>query len=77
MVTTEKYKKVYLTPTGLEQAKLTSKKHQIIQKFFTEVLKIDAAVADQDACSIEHVISSDSVQAMQEYMQANANKEKE
>lgn len=70
LVTTEKYKKIYLTPTGLERAKLTSQKHRIIQKFFTEVLKIDANIADQDACSIEHVISPDSVQAMQEYMQA-------
>lgn len=70
LVTTEKYKKIYLTPTGLERAKLTSQKHRIIQKFFTEVLKIDANIADQDACSIEHVISPNSVQAMQEYMQA-------
>lgn len=70
LVTTEKYKKIYLTPTGLERAKLTSQKHRIIQKFFTEVLKIDADIADQDACSIEHVISPNSVQAMQEYMQA-------
>lgn len=74
LVTTEKYKKIYLTPTGLERAKLTSKKHQIIQRFFTEVLKIDADVADQDACSIEHVISGDSIQAMQEYMQATKEK---
>lgn len=74
LVTTEKYKKIYLTPTGLERAKLTSKKHQIIQRFFTEVLKIDADVADQDACSIEHVISGDSIQAMQEYMQAKKDK---
>src|SRR5690606_13649848 len=71
LVTTEKYKKIFLTPTGLERAKLTSKKHQIIQQFFIDVLKIDADVADQDACSIEHVISSDSIRAMQEYMQAN------
>ncbi|NLC52548.1 MAG: metal-dependent transcriptional regulator [Firmicutes bacterium] len=74
LVTTEKYKKIYLTPTGLERAKLTSKKHQIIQRFFIEVLKIDADVADQDACSIEHVISGDSIQAMQEYMQAKKDK---
>lgn len=71
LVVNEKYKKVFLTPAGLEQAKLTSKKHQIIQEFFIKVLKVDADVADKDACSIEHVISSDSVQAMQLYLQAN------
>jgi DtxR family Mn-dependent transcriptional regulator len=71
LVTTEKYKKIYLTPTGFERAKLTSKKHQIIQQFFIKVLKIDPEVADEDACSIEHVISSDSIRAMQDYMQTH------
>ena len=64
--------KIYLTPLDLCAANL--QKHQIIQRFFTEVLKIDADVADQDACSIEHVISGDSIQAMQEYMQATKEK---
>jgi DtxR family Mn-dependent transcriptional regulator len=78
LVVNERYKEVFLTPAGLELAKLTSKKHETIQKFFTDILKIDAATADRDACSIEHVISGDSVRAMQEYMEANkeAGKEK-
>ena len=41
-VINERYKEVFLTPAGLERAKMTSKKHQIIQKFFTDILKIDA-----------------------------------
>jgi len=77
LVINERYKEVFLTPTGLERAKMTSKKHRIIQKFFTDILKIDAETADKDACSIEHVISGDSVRAMEEYMEASkkANKE--
>lgn len=68
LIATEKYKKVFLTPAGLKMAKFTSNKHQVIQKFFTEVLKIDAAIADKDACAIEHVISSDSIYAMQQFL---------
>lgn len=68
LVVTEKYKKIFLTPAGLELAKFTSKKHQVIQKFFTEVLKINATIADKDACAIEHVISSDSIHAMQQFL---------
>lgn len=69
LVVNEKYKEVYLTPAGLEQAKITSKKHNIIREFFIEVLKIDGDIADEDACSIEHVISNNSILAMMKYMQ--------
>lgn len=70
LVVSEKYRKVFLTPAGLEQAKLTSNKHRVIRKFLTDVLDVDTDVADKDACSIEHVISNDSVRAMQEFMRA-------
>ncbi|WP_242944164.1 iron dependent repressor, metal binding and dimerization domain protein [Lutispora thermophila] len=40
-----------MTPCGLEHAKLTSNKHQIIRKFLIEVLKVDEEIADKDACS--------------------------
>ena len=71
LVISEKYKEVFLTPAGLEKAKLTSEKHQIIQKFLINVLKVDEETADRDACHIEHVISSDSISAMQKFMEAN------
>lgn len=68
LVLNEKYKEVYLTPAGLELAKITSEKHQIIRKFFIDVLGVNADVADEDACSIEHVISKDAILAMQEFL---------
>jgi DtxR family Mn-dependent transcriptional regulator len=71
LVVNEKYKEVFLTSAGLEQAKLTSKKHNIILDFLTKVLKVDAEIADEDACSIEHVISNDSVRAMHEFLQSH------
>lgn len=77
LVVNERYREVFLTPAGLELAKSTSKKHETIQKFFTDVLHIDAKTADKDACSIEHVISGDSVRAMQEYMEVNKEADKE
>jgi Mn-dependent DtxR family transcriptional regulator len=33
LIINEKYKAVFLTPSGLEQAKMTSKKHRIIFEF--------------------------------------------
>lgn len=68
LIVAEKYKEVYLTPAGLKLAKFTFHKHQVIQKFFEEVLKIDTGIADKDACAIEHVISNDSVFAMEQFL---------
>jgi DtxR family Mn-dependent transcriptional regulator len=70
LITNEKYKEVYLTTAGLQQAKLTSKKHCTILEFFTDILDMEADIADLDACRIEHVISNDAIQAMEQFLQA-------
>jgi len=71
LIVSEKYKEVFLTPEGLKLAELTSKKHHVIRQFLTEVLKVELSVAEADACAIEHVISSDSIAAMQLFMQSD------
>jgi len=68
LIIAEKYKEVYLTPKGFEIAEFTAKKHKTIQQFFTNVLNIDAKIADEDACAIEHVISKESVLAMKNFL---------
>ncbi len=68
LIVNEKYKEVYLTPEGLRQAKLTANKHHVIHQFLVNVLNVDPAIAAEDACAIEHVISSQSVSAMESYM---------
>jgi Mn-dependent DtxR family transcriptional regulator len=47
---------------------MTSKKHNTLLDFFTKILKVNEDIADKDACSIEHVISNDTINAMQEYL---------
>ncbi|WP_018213527.1 metal-dependent transcriptional regulator [Desulfitobacterium hafniense] len=68
LITNEKYGEIFLTPEGLKLAKLTSNKHRILEKFFTQVLKLNADTASVDACAIEHVISNDSIQAMEKFL---------
>lgn len=72
LIVSEKYRQVYLTPEGLALARRTADKHHIIQQFLTKVLGVDPAVATEDACAIEHVISGSSVAAMQAYMKETA-----
>jgi Mn-dependent transcriptional regulator len=59
---------ISLTAEGIRQVKLISTKHVIIRRFFTEVLKVDPAIADRDACSFEHTISPESLQSIKQYL---------
>ena len=68
LITNEKYQEIKLTPTGINLAKYISEKHQIIQRFFIEVLQIEESIADTDACAIEHVISNESLDAMRNFL---------
>lgn len=74
LITNERYKEIFLTPLGLEIARFTYKKHHIIKDFFTKILNIDSSIADEDACAIEHVISSDSVCAMENFLSVHEDK---
>lgn len=76
LITNEKYREIYLTSAGLELAEFTSKKHQTLKQFFVDVLGVKKSVADEDACAIEHVISNDSILAMQKYLKMNNVKKK-
>ncbi|PKM49186.1 MAG: DtxR family iron (metal) dependent repressor [Firmicutes bacterium HGW-Firmicutes-7] len=73
LITNEKYKEVFLTPTGYELAELTSQKHHVIQQFLTKILKVEPSIAERDACAIEHVISNDSITAMKDYILEQSN----
>lgn len=68
LVVNEPYREVYLTREGFALAQATAQKHQTILSFFTQVLHIRPVTADVDACAIEHVISAESVSAMQQYL---------
>jgi DtxR family Mn-dependent transcriptional regulator len=71
LVANEKYKEIFLTPSGRELAELMSNKHYVIEKFLLEVLHVNAVIAAEDACAIEHVISNDSIAAMKKHLQLN------
>ncbi len=70
LITSEKYREIYLTDEGKKLAELTYKKHRVIKEFFITVLGIDEETADADACAIEHVISQDSIKAIGAYLKS-------
>lgn len=68
LITNEKYKEIFLTSSGLSIAEFTSKKHHVIQQFLTNVLNVNCDISNIDACAIEHVISNESIIAMQIFL---------
>jgi DtxR family Mn-dependent transcriptional regulator len=67
-VTQENRKKILLTEAGMEIAKKTHTKHDIIKNFLQEILSVDEATADQDACKIEHCLSQKTYEQLVKFM---------
>lgn len=57
-----KYRGVKLTEQGLIDARLTRKRHHIVERFFTDIIGLDHETAHQEAHRIEHAISDEAAQ---------------
>lgn len=49
---------VEFTPAGAELARKVIQRHEFLKRFLTDILQVDPATAEEDACAIEHHISS-------------------
>lgn len=59
-----KYRGVKLTESGLREARLTRKRHHVVERFFTDILEMDHEQAHEEASRIEHSISDASAVRM-------------
>jgi len=69
LVVHEPYGYVELTREGKRIAEGVIRRHQILTRFLTEVLGVDEKIAEEDACKIEHIISSVSTEKLTEFME--------
>ncbi|MEA4966321.1 MAG: metal-dependent transcriptional regulator [Oscillospiraceae bacterium] len=58
-------KRIYLTAYGERLAADLEKKYTLLKCLLTSVLNVDEQTAAQDACRIEHVISSESLNRLE------------
>ena len=70
-ITHEKYGTVYLTGQGLKMAEEIYARHIQLKAFFENILGLDSAAAEKDACAAEHVLSAAAVKAMTELVNKN------
>ena len=59
---------IYLTETGKQIAETMYERHQLLSSWLIQ-LGVDSAVAAEDACRIEHVISAESYEAIKKHAQ--------
>ena len=75
LVEQEPYGTLWLTEEGERIAKQVSFRHSTLKHFLTDVLGIDEATAENDACRMEHVISNTTLEKWVEYMAREDKKE--
>jgi DtxR family Mn-dependent transcriptional regulator len=63
----EKYSGVTLTHKGTKVVKDLKKKHDTLKEFL-EILGIDSETADTEACKIEHVVDTETIQKLLKFV---------
>nr|WP_319474418.1 metal-dependent transcriptional regulator [uncultured Sphaerochaeta sp.] len=64
----ETYGDIHLTEKGRLKASQVYFRHKTLTSFFQEVLGVDPVIAEQDACLIEHDISSETMEKLASYL---------
>ena len=68
MINYEKYEYVEMTRSGANVGKEMRRRHEVLNKFLTEILKIDRVVADEEACRMEHALSPETLDSLTDFM---------
>jgi len=69
LVQHEKYGDVVLTAEGGRIAQDVYQRHRILRHFLVEILNVDPAVAEGDACRMEHVVSRTSLERLAKFIE--------
>jgi len=78
LVEHQRYGAVALTAEGRRTARDVYHRHTTLLHFLTDVLGVDARTAEEDACKLEHSLSSASVAKLTDFVASTmADKEKE
>ncbi len=61
LVTQKPYGRIFLTAEGLMQSARVRKRHVVLRTFLQDVLGVNEEQAEIDACRIEHVVSTETM----------------
>lgn len=63
------YEAIAITQSGIDEAMKVYTKHHTLEHFFEKVLGIEKAEASENACEIEHIVSQNILDEMQDFTQ--------
>ncbi len=72
LVRHERYGGVELTEAGRRAAREVRRRHAVLRRFLTDFLGVSASIADADACRMEHTLSPETVDRLDEYVRRHA-----
>jgi len=72
----EKYEYIELTESGFFHASKVASRHKLIFMFLRDFLDVDLKTAQIDACKIEHVLSSATIEKLNDYIDRSLNEQK-
>ena len=70
----EKYEYIELTSKGTLHASRVSSRHHVIRLFLKDFLGVDAEIAEEDECKMEHVLSATTMKKLEDYVQKRTKK---
>jgi len=70
----ERYEYIELTESGSVKAALIASRHRVILTFLTEVIGADHSFAETEACGIEHILSSETMEKLTGYIERTLRK---
>lgn len=62
---------ITLTESGCNKAEGIYERHRTLTQFFMDTAKVSHEIAEEDACRIEHIISTDTFEGIKNYMNEN------
>nr|HDM99614.1 metal-dependent transcriptional regulator [Deltaproteobacteria bacterium] len=69
LINYEKYEYLELTDDGRDIGKEIYRRHCVLRSFLMDILNIDPAIADEEACKMEHAISSSTLDRFIAFME--------
>ena len=69
LVNYKKYEYIELTSAGADVGCEMRRRHNILREFLINILKIESKIADEEACKMEHTLSSESLSSFTDFME--------
>jgi DtxR family Mn-dependent transcriptional regulator len=69
MVQQERYGSIELTEAGKRMAVEVRWRHRKLKQFLTDILEVEPAIAEKDACLMEHVVSAHTMMRIMKFLE--------